>query len=327
MKNLLFILFNLILIHTKTNDIYEEVWEICKYELKKKGQNDFGIIDPNNLITNINKTKLFFELKKMKKNIKVSLYFVLLNQFSGNIDILMNYLVDKFKIFPMNNDHSLLIFIEKTNHNFAIKVGKFIKNLINNQTIIEEILSNKKDLIMNNSFYDVFNDIILDVYHKIGGENYITTDDDDEDLDIYEFEYDDPFGEKQYDWFFKNYEEVEEQEIYIDEFEKKVEKNDNNNYDYNNNDKNLKENEKENEKEDEKEKENENLIGNKEKNLKNNEKYNKTLFKYLFFIVLLVLFIIFYLYLRLRKKLKNIKFNALNYVFLENKDSSLKTNI
>ena len=323
MKNLLFILFNLILIHIKSIDIYKEVWEICKYELKKANQNAFGVIDPNNLIINSDKDKLLHELNKMKKKINISLYFVLLNEFSGNIETLMNYLVENFRSIPKNNDHSLLIFIEKSNHNFAIKAGNYFKNLIKNQTIIEEIISDKKELILNNSFYEVFNEIILDVYYQIGDVNFIIkTEDDNEN-----YEDEDPFGEKQYDWYYKNYEDFEDQDndIYKEDKRKDEKINDNNIYDYYNEyyDEYEKENEnKKEEKEKKNEKEKEDLVENKEKNLKNNEKNNKTLFKYLFIIVLFILFAVFYLYLRLRKRIKIIKNSALNYVFLENKDFS-----
>ena len=322
MKNLLLILFNIILIHIKTTDIYKDVWEQCKYKLRSAGQDSFGLCDPYNLISSSNKNRLLYELNKMKKKTNISLYFVLLNQFSGNIETLMNYLVENFKSIPNNNEYSLLIFIEKSNHNFAIKAGKNFKNIIKNQTI-EEMLSNKKELILNNSFYEVFNEIILDVYYQIGDVNFIIkTEDDNEN-----YEDEDPFGEKQYDWYYKNYEDFEDQDndIYKEDKRKDEKINDNNIYDYYNEyyDEYEKENEnKKEEKEKKNEKEKEDLVENKEKNLKNNEKNNKTLFKYLFIIVLFILFAVFYLYLRLRKRIKIIKNSALNYVFLENKDFS-----
>ena len=322
MKNLFFILFNLILIHIKSIDVYKEVWEICKFELKKSGQNAFGVIDPNKLIIKSKKIKLLYELNKMKKKINTSLYFVLLYQFSGNIETLMDYLVENFKSFPLNNDHSFLIFIEKSNHSFAIKAGKYFKNLIKNQTLIEKMLSDKKELILNDSFYEIFNEIILDVYYQIGDVNYIIK----TENDNYEDEEEDPFGENQYDWYYNNYIDYEDQEIYIDKEDKrKDEKINNNIYDYYNEYYNENPNENEKEKENKIKKEKEDLDENKEKNLKNNKKNNITLFKYLFILVLFILFVVFYLYLRLRKKIKIIKNNALNYVFLENKN--IATNI
>ena len=200
----------------------------------------------------------------MKKKINTSLYFILLNQFSGDIETLMNYLVENFKIFPLNNDHSLLIFIEKSNHNFAIKAGKYIKNLIKNQTLIEKILSDKKELILNNSFYEVFNEIIFDVYYQMGYDNYINKNEN-ENYDDEE----DPFGEYQYDWYYNKYVDFEDQEIYIDKEDKREDEKINNNiYNYNNEyyDENPNENVKE--KENKIKKENEDLVD-KEKKMKN----------------------------------------------------------
>ena len=60
MKNLLLILFNLILIHIKTTDIYKDVWEQCKYKLRSAGQDSFGLCDPYNLISSSNKNRLLY---------------------------------------------------------------------------------------------------------------------------------------------------------------------------------------------------------------------------------------------------------------------------
>ena len=226
MKNLLLILFNLILIHIKTTDIYKDVWEQCKYKLRSAGQDSFGLCDPYNLISSSNKNRLLYELNKMKKKTNISLYFVLLNQFSGNIETLMNYLVENFKSIPNNNEYSLLIFIEKSNHNFAIKAGKNFKNIIKNQTI-EEMLSNKKELILNNSFYEVFNEIILDVYYQTEDVNFVIENEKEknEEININE----DNEKNNIYDYYNEYNEEENEKEKENEDLVENKEKNLNNN--------------------------------------------------------------------------------------------------
>ena len=163
----------------------------------------------------------------MKKKTNISLYFVLLNQFSGNIETLMNYLVENFKSIPNNNEYSLLIFIEKSNHNFAIKAGKNFKNIIKNQTI-EEMLSNKKELILNNSFYEVFNEIILDVYYQTEDVNFVIENEKEknEEININE---DNEKNNNIYDYYNEYNEEENEKEKEKEDLVENKEKNLNNN--------------------------------------------------------------------------------------------------